>query len=151
MPCHAPLNHSGGNRLWLRSPALFAAVSCPQNWPLPTRSPKNRTCQAGPPLPRTILLYRPRAVRRSSPVRITASSVFVRATRSEHQRSRERHIARCRLASQGQNVLVLCRSCDCRGNTVEPLAKPGRISPRTGPDARRCTTMIALRKPEVLR
>ncbi|MGB9106170.1 MAG: hypothetical protein WCC59_15545 [Terriglobales bacterium] len=50
--------------------------------------PEKPNLPSGPPLPRTILLYRPRAVRRSSSVCITASSVFVRATRSGHQRSR---------------------------------------------------------------
>ena len=143
MPCHAPLNHSGGNRLWLRSPAPLLPCSCPQNWPLPTRSPKNRTCQAGPPLPRSRLLYRPRAVRRSSPVCITARSVFVRATRSEHQRSRERHIARYDQHAQAQTRPALCRNCDCQGIAVEALAKPGIISPPTIPHARRCTTMLA--------
>ena len=150
MPCHAPLNHSGGNRLGCVALHPLLPCSCPQNWPLPTRSPKNRTCQAGPPLPRTILLYRPRAGVAQQLGCITACSVFVRATRSEHQRSRERHIARCDRDAQEQNEVALCRNCDCQGITVEVLGKAGSILPLTDPDERRCTTMIAPRNPEVL-
>ena len=148
MPCHAPLNHSGGNRLSLRG-CITAAVSCPQNWPLPTRSPKTGPAKPGPPLPRT-LCFRTRAVLARS-VASPHVRPFTRATRSEHQRSRERHIARCRFSPQGQNIVALCRNCDCRGNTVEFLAKRGRILPLTGSDVRRCTTMSALRNPEVPR
>ncbi len=35
--------------LRLRCPSTHAAVSYPQNWPLPTRSPKCRTCRPVPP------------------------------------------------------------------------------------------------------
>ena len=151
MPCHAPLNHSGGNRLWLRS--LHPLLPCRARRTGRYLRGARKTEPAKPVLPcrEPFCFYRPRAVRRSSPVRITASSVFVRATRSEHQRLRERHIARCDDGAQAQNEVALCRNCDCRGITVESLAKPGRISPLTNPDERRCTTMIAPRNPEVLR
>jgi hypothetical protein len=151
MPCHAPLNHSGGNRLWLRSPAPLLPCRARRTGRYLRGARKTEPAKPVLPCRGPFCFYRPRAVRRSNPDCITASSVFVRATRSEHQRSRERHIARCDEDAQEQNEDALCRNCDCHGITVEVLGKPGRILPLVDPDARRCTTMIAPRNPEVLR
>ena len=90
--CHAPLNHSGGTNLGCVALHPCCRV-CPQNWPLPTRSPIRRTCQAGPPLPRTCCLTGPAPVQRSGSVASPQVRPSTRATRSGHQRSRERHIA----------------------------------------------------------
>ena len=149
MPCHAPLNHSGGNRLGCVTLHPCCRVRARRTGRY--RRGARKTEPAKPVLPcqgpfcftgRTL-------VQRNSSVCITACSVFVRATRSEHQRSRERHIARCEQDAQEQNEEALCRNCDCQGITVEVLGKAGSILPLTDPDERRCTTMIAPRNPEV--
>jgi len=126
MPCHAPLNHSGGNRLGCV--ALHPLLPCRARRTGRYLRGARKTEPAKPVLPcqGPFCFYRPRAVRRSSPVCITASSVFVRATRSEHQRSRERHIARCNDGAQEQNEVVLCRNCGGRGFAVDGVGNRGR-------------------------
>jgi len=128
MPCHAPLNHSGGNRLGCV--ALHPLLPCRARRTGRYLRGARKTEPAKPVLPcqGPFCFCRPRAVRRSSPVRITASSVFVRATRSEHQRLRERHIARCDEDAQEQNEVALCRNCDCRGFAVDGVGNRGRNS-----------------------
>lgn len=151
MPCHAPLNHSGGNRLGCVALHPCCRVRARRTGRYLRGARKTEPAKPALPCQGPFCFYRLRAVRRSSPDCITASSVFVRATRSEHQRLRERYIARCDEDAQEQNEVALCRNCDCHGITVEFLGKAGRILPLTDPGARRCTTMIAPRNPEVLR
>jgi len=86
--------------------------------------PDYRTCSAfGPPLPRTLRL---RSARRTGftpaalpPVRST------RATCSEHQRSRGRHIARGHLSAQGKCKPSLCERCGICGFFVIFIGKFG--------------------------